>query len=316
MRIFQRVLRILFLLAGIAAGIITGIAAFFAKRMIRPPRQPLWLSPDTIGLPFENVNFPAQDGVRLSGWFIPAADASRREQATIVLVHGWPWNRLGESAADLVSTLSHAEPVDLMRLALALHQQDYHVLMFDLRNHGESAERTPVMFGLQEARDLLGALAYLTGRDDVNADKIGVVGFSMGANTLLYTLPYTDQIKAGIAVQPTTPSVFAEGFSRYMLGGLAKLVLPLAEMMYVAAGGIRLREYRLAAAAAGAGDTPLLFIQGEGDSWGSVDDVDGMAMAAPAGSEAVVVESSHRFDGYQYLLDHPELAVGFFEENL
>ena len=203
-----------------------------------------------------------------------------------------------------------------MRLALALHRDDYNVLMFDLRNHGESAAKPPVMFGLQEARDLLGALAYLKDRDDVNADKVGVVGFSMGANTLLYALPYTQDIKAGVAVQPTTPSIFAEGYADYLLGALGKVVMPLAEMFYVAAGGIRLGDYRPAAAAAGAGDTPLLFVQGDGDRWGSVADVEGMAASAPEGGKALVVESAHRFDGYQYVLDHPDEVLTFFEENL
>lgn len=315
MNLFRRVVRFLFFLAGLFVGVLTAIAAFLAQRMIRPTRQPLWLSPDDLGLDYEQVHFPAQDGLRLSGWFIPAGE-NGRNGATVVLVHGWPWNRLGESATDLVSNLSGTSPIDLMRLALSLHREGYHVMMFDLRNHGESAAMTPVMFGLQEARDLLGALDYLKGRDDVDMAKVGVVGFSMGANTLLYALPYTDQIKAGVAVQPTTPTVFAEGLAEHLLGGLGKLVLPLAEAFYMLAGGIRLGDYRPAAAAAGAGDTPILFVQGEGDSWGSVIDVESMAVSAPEGGHALVVGGNHRFDGYQHVLDHPDVVLDFFEENL
>lgn len=316
MNLFRRVVRFVFFLFGLAAGVVAGLAAFIAQRMIRPERQQLWLTPEDLGLPYEKIHFPAQDGLRLAGWFLPAANPDVRDRATVVMVHGWPWNRLGEAATDLVSNLSSASPVDLMRLALTLHREEYNVLMFDLRNHGESAAKPPVMFGLQEARDLLGALAYLKDRDDVNADKIGVVGFSVGANTLLYALPYTKDIKAGVAVQPTTPSVFAEGFASYLLGSLGKLVMPLAEMFYVAAGGIRLADYRPAAAAAGAGDTPVLFVQGEGDRWGNVADVEGMAASAPRGGRALVVEGMHRFDGYQHVLDHPGLVLDFFETNL
>lgn len=316
MNLFRRVIRFLFFLVGLVAGVVVSVAAFMAQRMIRPERQRLWLTPEDLGLPYEKIHFPAEDGLRLAGWFIPAENSEVQDRATVVLVHGWPWNRLGEAATDLVSNLSSASPVDLMRLALALHREEYNVLMFDLRNHGESAAKPPVMFGLQEARDLLGALAYLKDRDDVNADKVGVVGFSMGANTLLYTLPYTRDIKAGVAVQPATPAVFADGFGQHLLGGLSKVVVPLAELFYVAAGGIRLDDYRPAAAAAGAGDTPILFVQGEGDSWGSVADVAGMAASAPAGGEALVVSSKHRFDGYQHVLDHPDMVTEFFDKNL
>ena len=94
MRLFRRVLRWVFFLFGLLVGMITAVAAFFAQRMIKPPRQRLWATPGDLGLAYKDIHFPAQDGIRLSGWFIPVAD-TRRDGATVVLVHGWPWNRLG-----------------------------------------------------------------------------------------------------------------------------------------------------------------------------------------------------------------------------
>ena len=44
---------------------------------------------------YEDVTFPALDGVRLSGWHIPAAQSTPGSAPTVVMVHGWPWNRLG-----------------------------------------------------------------------------------------------------------------------------------------------------------------------------------------------------------------------------
>lgn len=316
MKLFRRVLRLLFWILGGVLGIVTAAAAFMAQYMIRPARQRLWASPGDLDLDFEEVQFPAQDGVRLSGWFVPGKEERERDGAAIVLVHGWPWNRLGEAAENTLATLSGASPVDLLRLAFALQGEGYHVFMFDLRNHGQSAAHPPVTFGRDEANDLLGALTYLAGRSDVDRERIGVIGFSMGGNTLLYTAPQTDLIAAGIAVQPTTPAVFARRFANYLLGPLGGLAQPLAEFFYQMAGGSSLSAYQPAFAAAGAGKTPLLYVQGKGDEWGSTEDVAQMAAATPQVETVELVDTTHRFGGYQYLVDNPKRAVAFFEKHI
>jgi pimeloyl-ACP methyl ester carboxylesterase len=315
MTIFRRTVRWLFLLAGFVAGIVVTMAAIFARRMINPPRQRLWATPGDVGLAYEDVQFPAHDGTRLSGWFVPAPANSYRKGATIILVHGWLWNRLGEAAADVFSNLIGATPVDLLQLTLALHRDGFHVLMFDWRNHGQSAAVSPVTFGREEARDLLGALAYVNGRQEVDAARIGVIGFSAGANILLYTLSETNRIKAGIAVQPTTISTYAARFSVDMFGLLGKVVVPVAELLYRLGGGPPLDAFRPATAVTAAGDVPILYIQGGGDPWGSPEDVAHMAAATPQASEPLIVETIDRFGGYQYLIAHPEIATAFFEQH-
>jgi len=316
MALFRRALRWLFLLLGFLVGVIVAIAAFFARYIIRPPRQPLWASPADMDLPYEDVSFPARDGLRLAGWFIPAADPLQRNGAAVVLVHGWPWNRLGESAEDMLSKLARMQRVDLLRLAHALHHEGYHVLMFDLRNHGESAAAPPVTFGLKEAGDLIGALAYLDARDEVDGRRIGVVGFSMGANTTLFALPQTDRIRAAVVVQPTTIAVFTRRYASDLLGLLGRLVLPLTEFFYQLAGGPAFSAVSPTFVASNAGETPVLFVQGEGDEWGSVTDVAEMAAVTPGARGPLFVESTHRVGGYQYAVDHPEVLATFFEQHL
>jgi dienelactone hydrolase len=319
---FRRVLRLLGLLAGLAAGLTAAIVALFARRMIAPARQPLWCSPGDMGLPFENIHFPARDSVRLSGWFIPAA-RSEGGNATIILLHGWAWNRLGDAANDVLANLSGTTPVELLRLAHALHYEGYHVLMFDLRNHGESAAQPPVTFGQSEADDLLGALAYLQTRPDVDAARIGAIGFSMGANTILYTLPQTHELRAAIAVQPSTAAVFAEGYAADLLGPAAGVVRPLVETTYAAITGVPLRALQPAFAAAGAdaGDdsrrpTPVLFVQCKADRWGTLADAGQLAAATPGGQGPLFVDGDHRYHGYQYLIENPRIAVTFLEQYL
>ncbi len=313
---FRRVMKLVGTLAGFVVGVAAVIVAYFTRRMVSPARQSLWTTPAEMGLAYENVNFPAQDSVRLSGWFGPAAETDRRDGATIVLVHDWTWNRLGDSAADLLADFSGTTPVELLRLAHALHHEGYHVLMYDQRNHGESAAHPPVTFGQSESSDLLGALAYLRGRADVDADKIGVIGFSMGANAVLYALPQTDGIAAAIAVQPSTASAYIDGFTHDLLGTPGRVLPPLLDSIYSSIGGVHLSGLKPAFAAAGAGETPVLFVQCRDDAWGSLDDVMMLRSATPAGEGPLLVDGAHRYEGYQYLIDNPQIAVAFFKQHL
>ncbi len=316
MILFRRVLRALFLLTGVLAGLIVAVAALFARHLINPPRQKLWVTPGELGMPYDNVQFPALDGIRLNGWFIPAPAESRRKGATIIMVHGWPWNRLGTAAQDILSRLTGSRPVELLRLAHGLQQDGFNVLMFDSRNHGESAAAPPVTLGLEESKDVLGALAFVQTRPDVDRERLAVIGFSAGANAVLYTLPQTREVKAAIAVQPTTVNVFAHRYGRDTLGPLALLVLPLTEIMYRLKGGRPLADIRPGSAAVHAGNVPILYIQGSGDPWGSAADVAQMAAATPNPSGPLYAEATHRFDGYQYMINNPKIAAAFFEQHL
>lgn len=313
---FRRALRWFFWVVGLLLGLIGAIAALFTKQLISPPRKPMWANPGDLGLAYEDVQFPAQDGVRIAGWFVPAPATVSRKGATIIIVHGWLWNRLGTLSDDWFAELAGGRPVDLLRLAYALHRDGYNVLLYDTRNHGESAGAPPVAFGQEEAKDLLGALVYLNGRSEVDPARIGVIAFSMGANSLLYALPQTTQIKAGIAVQPVSVTLFSQRLAQDLLGPLSKLVLPVVEFLYQVAGGLYWRAYQPSFAAAGAGETPLLFVQGNGDRWGDVEDVARMAEMAPNARGPLFVDSTDRFGGYHYLIDRPMVALSFFEQQL
>lgn len=316
MNLFRRVTRLIIFLLGIAAGVIVAIVAFFSRHLLNPPRQRLWAVPGDAGLSYREVEFPARDGLRLSGWFLPCADDDSAPKPAVVLIHGWTWNRLGESGESLLTSISGGLQVDLLRLAYSLHEAGNHVLMFDLRNHGQSASGGPVTFGLQESNDLLGALDYLATRSDVDQERIGVVGFSVGANTLLFSLPHTDRIAAGVAVQPTSPSLFAERYARDLLGPLGPIVLALTDFIYQQVGHLPIAAIEPMMAAGGAGDTPILYVQGTGDRWGSVSNVAQMAAKSPHSAEPLFVETHHRYGGYRHVVQNPATVINFFQENL
>ena len=66
--------------------ILDGISHAF----VNPVRSPILWSPSDAGLDYEDVTFPASDGVPLEGWFIPA-DSDR----LVILNHPMGFSRAG-----------------------------------------------------------------------------------------------------------------------------------------------------------------------------------------------------------------------------
>jgi pimeloyl-ACP methyl ester carboxylesterase len=122
---------------------------------------------------FRSISYQSNDGLTLSGMFAPS-----RNQATLVLVHG-----LGGSGKDLAL------------LARLLMRAGFGVLLVDLRAHGNSQGDT-CTHGVKEAGDLACAIDYLLSRIDVNGEKIGAYGFSLGAQVALRGALKTGRIKA------------------------------------------------------------------------------------------------------------------------
>jgi len=115
---------------------------------------------ESVMVSVEPVAFAAADGVSLRGWLLPGDPGL----PPVVLCHD-----LGESKASLVGT------------AIALRQSGFTVLLFDFRGHGESAGSSSTL-GLDEKRDVLGALKFLRERDGEQAKRIGLLGVGMGAH--------------------------------------------------------------------------------------------------------------------------------------
>jgi hypothetical protein len=100
------------------------------------------------------------------------------------------------------------------------------------------------------------------------------------------------------------------------MGLFGRLVLPLAEMVYQMAGGLRFTAIEPIFVASGARDTPVLYVQGRGDPWGSVENVALIAAQTPAAAPPIYVDTADRYDGYQYVIDNPDVAADFFREHL
>jgi pimeloyl-ACP methyl ester carboxylesterase len=305
---FRRAVRFLLIVVGGIAGIFTTILLFFTRFIIRPPRQKLWATPADYGIGYQDVHFPARDGVRLSAWFMPAKNTPK---ATIIMLHGWGWCRLGTHADNPLDNFPGSPSLELFPLATALHNAGYNLLLPDMRNHGQSAAAAAVTFGWHEASDLLGSVDYLRGNAETSDLPIHTIGFSMGANATLFALPQTDQISKAILVQPTTPQIFVKRYASYLLGSLGGVVALAMRVGYpILSGGMKMSAIDPVFATSGAKNTSLLFVQSEGDRWGSPHDVARMVAAAPH-TETPVWVTGQRFDGYGYLVAHPDIVINF-----
>ncbi|MFC2069779.1 alpha/beta hydrolase [Chloroflexota bacterium] len=139
--------------------IFAGYLFVFQSSFIYYPKQVLSIipgDPGSIGLPFENVSLETEDGLRLSGWFIPKEDS----RGVLLFCHGNAGN------------MGHR--LDSIRL---FRQLELEVFIFDYRGYGES-EGKPTEMGTYE--DAEAAWRYLVDKRKVDPSKIIVFGRSLG----------------------------------------------------------------------------------------------------------------------------------------
>ena len=158
----------LFTVLVILIGTVSGgvwLAHARAMALVHPARLVSSRTPTDQGIAnWENISFTTSDGLELKGWFIPP---DPRNRAAFVFAHG-----LGNDRTELLDE------------AAMLARHGYGALLIDLRNHGAS-QGTITTLGFLEVEDIRGAVAYLSGRSEVDLHRIGLLGHSMGAATVL-----------------------------------------------------------------------------------------------------------------------------------
>ncbi|HEX2876856.1 MAG TPA: alpha/beta fold hydrolase [Polyangiaceae bacterium] len=173
---------------GVALSLLAAAAVFVRafhseSGVFKGQRHAVPLSDEARAIPgLSAVEFPSRNGNVMRGWYAPS-----RNGAAIVLTHG--------TGGDRRSTLPETKE---------LVSQGFGVLAFDFPGHGESEGE--VQWGEGEVASLSGALDFVAARADVNKDKLGVAGYSMGG-LIAVRLAVTDQRVRALALLGTPPDL-------------------------------------------------------------------------------------------------------------
>ncbi|MEW5979122.1 MAG: alpha/beta fold hydrolase [Acidobacteriota bacterium] len=182
----------------LVALLILGLGGFATYRIVAPSRLEESIDPSSFLLRnFQSIPFSGVDQTPLEGWFIPSV----RGAPVVFLCHGYRSNR-----------------AELLTLASTFQENGYNLFLFDFRGHGVSGPRTCTL-GVKEAGDLLSAIDLVLARDDVDHDRAGIWGVTLGAYAALSASVESDKIKTLVVDSPfESPARFVEMQSALVLG--------------------------------------------------------------------------------------------------
>lgn len=144
------------------------------------PTREVYTTPREFGLSHEDVTFASSDGLKLSGWFIPATTPTAR--GTVIHFHGNAENMTGHIA-----------------FSWWLPSHGYNLFTFDYRGYGKSEGR-PTREGT--VRDGRAALDYVLSRADVDHGKVFFFGQSLGGAVATVVAAERPEVRAVVLDSP------------------------------------------------------------------------------------------------------------------
>ena len=252
------------------------VSAFFAWQLTGPMRRPIGDIPPELPAATQSVSFPARDGLKLSGWFVPRAGSTK----AVVLLHGH-----GSSRKQMIAR------------ARLFHDAGYAVLLYDARGHGLSEGRK-VSAGWFETADLLGALDHLRGQ---SFTEFGCLGASQGGATILLAAEQLPADVRWVIVEGVYPTIRDALDRRFRLdvhlpGWLAGvLFVPFAELrLGVSLDRIAPIDH------IGKLRCPVLVLGGAADQHTLAASTEALFAAAPSPKEFWLVSNARHVDLYGF----------------
>lgn len=222
---------------------LAAILGIHAIAVVRDELKPIPPSLQGLTLPddkWQEIRFSTVDQFNLAAWYSPTQNGQ-----TIVLLHGFGSNRS-----------------QVLSVAKMLRDQGFGVLSYDTRAHGQS-DGKDIGYGKTEVRDLKAALDWLEAREEVDAARIGVYGFSLGAYIAILEAA-SDKRVASMVLTSAPSTIF--GLAVDESGGGLKGLLD-GSVRYLAAKVRGLPSYETSGLEAMKGfeGRPLLLIAAEDD---------------------------------------------------
>lgn len=294
-KVARRMMGRLVLVTGLAfVGLYFGLAWSVARIFTHPIQRPVGRTPLDVGIDaYEDVWLTSSDGVELAGWYIPSEN-----RAAVILLHGTATNR--------TVMLLHAK-----MLAAA----GYGLVMIDMRGHGNSGAAISTL-GYDEVKDVRAAVDYLLTRPDVDADRIGILGRSMGGATAIRATAQIPEIGALVA-ESTFSSIedVANTNLRQITGLPPGLFMSPIAWFAERDTGVSIEQLRPVDEIATISPRPVLLLHGEQDRFVPVRESELLYAAAQApkdfqrfgtsGHIGLIIDEEDRYR---------QIVVGFFDQ--
>ena len=167
-----------------------GISLLLGSHSYKFKKEPNKYTPAKYGYEFEEITVPTKNDKNLYGWWIPVDNTKNEKLPTIILIHGWSRN------------------VDrTMAFIKKLHPAGYNLLAFDSRCHGKSDDdKFSSMIKFTE--DIRAAIDFSEKLPNVDINRIGVLGLSIGGAASIYAASLDNRIKSvvtgGAFAHPTS----------------------------------------------------------------------------------------------------------------
>ncbi|MEM9051330.1 MAG: alpha/beta hydrolase [Bacteroidota bacterium] len=190
--------------------------------MIKPGKSPVFETPDQFQLDYEDVTFKTEDGVTLSGWLVKGGT----DKVIIQSHFGVQCSRCGftQKGKGMMKNVLWTSDIHFLDQAKYLVDAGYSVFMYDMRNHGNSEQNGYVSWGLEERRDVLAAVKYVSEHADFKDANIGLLSICMGQGASTFAFGMEDMkqfknLKTMISIQPLTYDYFVEamGLPKYLI---------------------------------------------------------------------------------------------------
>ena len=185
------------------------------------------------------LSFVDRLGGEHEGWLL----LGLRGAPAIILCHGYDSNRS-----------------DLLSLGTILRDNHFNVYIFNF--HGPKARESFSDLGPRQASDLMSAIGVVTRQPDVNPNRVGIFGTSVGGYATLVAAELNPKVKAlAVDTTYTTPEQMFNSQIEHLLGGSTGLfhVLTEAEFRVASVGG---ESYAMPANLSKLANTPKLFFSG------------------------------------------------------
>jgi len=267
--------------------------------LVHPPRGRQELTEEETGRPVERVQFQSTDGVDLVGWFVPGDGSG----ATIATSHG-----LGTNGPRMYPDVAF------------LNRAGYNIFVLDHRAHNQSGGRASTL-GPREVRDLRGAVAYLQSRPDVDPERIGAIGCSMGSAISIGAAAEDPAIQAVVA-----EAVYADMkdlWDRFGYGGIRDTSIhwtwgPLLRLATWVWSGERVAAFKPVELIGQISPRPVFVIHSEYDNGAcTVADAERLYQAANEPKELWIVPGAGHCSAHYYQTEEYERRVlAFFDQAL